>query len=104
VACWATFPPVCFLQIFRPFSVGDFITASGVTGTVKEIDMFVTSIKTLVNVRNIVPNGKIFSDTIQNFSTHPFRLVELFGQLDQSADVARGIALLKEGIKSVPNQ
>ena len=66
--------------------------------------MFVTSIKTLENVRNIVPNGKIFSDTIQNFSTHPFRRVELFGQLDHSADVDRAIALLKEGIKSVPNQ
>ena len=53
-----------FLQIFRPFSVGDFIAAGGVTGTVEEIGMFVTSLLAPDNVRNIVPNGKLFGDTI----------------------------------------
>jgi len=93
-----------FLQIFRPFSVGDFITAGGVTGTVEEIGMFVTSIQTLDCVRNIVPNGKLFADTIQNYSSHPFRRVDLIAQLDNSADVAKAIAVLREGINSVPNQ
>jgi small conductance mechanosensitive channel len=93
-----------FLQVFRPFSVGNFITAGGVTGTVEEIGMFVTSIQSMDCVRNIVPNGKLFSDTIQNFSSHPFRRVDLVAQLDNSADVAKAIALLKEGILSVPNQ
>ncbi|MFM8660336.1 MAG: mechanosensitive ion channel family protein, partial [Cyanobium sp.] len=93
-----------FLQIFRPFSVGDFITAGGVTGTVEEIGMFVTSILAPDNVRNIVPNGKLLGDTIQNYSEHEFRRVELVAQLDNSADVARAIALLKEGVKRVPNQ
>ncbi|MCP9828937.1 MULTISPECIES: mechanosensitive ion channel family protein [unclassified Synechococcus] len=93
-----------FLQVFRPFSVGDFITAAGVTGTVEEIGMFVSSVLSPDNVRNIIPNGKLFSDNIQNYSVHPFRRVELVAQLDNSADVARAVALLKEGIKSVPNQ
>ena len=93
-----------FLQIFRPFSVGDFITAAGVTGTVEEIGMFVTSLLAPDNVRNIVPNGKLFGDTIQNFSVHSFRRVELVAQLDNSADVARAIALLREGLQRVPNQ
>jgi small conductance mechanosensitive channel len=93
-----------FLQIFRPFSVGDFITAAGVTGTVEEIGMFVTSVLAPDNVRNIIPNGKLFSDNIQNFSVHDFRRVELVAQLDNSADVGRAISLLKEGLKRVPNQ
>jgi len=93
-----------FLQIFRPFSVGDFITAAGVTGTVEEIGMFVTSLLAPDNVRNIVPNGKLFGDTIQNFSVHSFRRVDLVAQLDNSADVARAIALLREGLQRVPNQ
>ncbi len=93
-----------FLQIFRPFSVGDFITAAGVTGTVEEIGMFVSSVLSPDNVRNIIPNGKLFSDNIQNYSVHPFRRVELVAQLDNSADVARAVALLKEGLKSIPNQ
>ena len=93
-----------FLQVVRPFSVGDFITAAGITGTVEEIGMFVTSLLAPDNVRNIVPNGKLFGDTIQNYSVHGYRRVELVAQLDNSADVGRAIALLKEGLKRVPNQ
>ena len=93
-----------FLQVFRPFSVGDFITAAGITGTVEEIGMFVTSLLAPDNVRNIVPNGKLFGDTIQNHSVHGYRRVELVAQLDNSADVGRAIGLLKEGLKRVPNQ
>lgn len=92
-----------FLQIFRPFSAGDFITAGGVTGTVEEVGMFVTLIKTLENVRNIVPNGKLFSDTIQNFSTHPIRRVDLVAQLDNSADVLKALELLKSGLTTIAN-
>jgi small conductance mechanosensitive channel len=93
-----------FLQVFRPVSVGDFVTAGGVTGTVEEIGMFVTSVLAPDNVRHIVPNGKFFGDTIVNYSTHPFRRVELEAQLDSSADVGKAIALLKEAVKAVPNQ
>ncbi|PZV04771.1 MAG: mechanosensitive ion channel protein MscS [Cyanobium sp.] len=93
-----------FLQVFRPFSVGDFITAAGVTGTVEEIGMFVSSVLAPDNVRNIIPNGKLFSETIQNYSVHPFRRVELVAQLDNSADVGRAVALLKEGLQRIPNQ
>jgi small conductance mechanosensitive channel len=93
-----------FLQIFRPFSVGDFVEGGGVVGTIEEIGMFVTSVLAPDNVRNIVPNGKLLGDTIKNYSVHPFRRVELVAQLDNSADVGRAIALLKEGVQRVPNQ
>jgi small conductance mechanosensitive channel len=93
-----------FLQIFRPFSVGDFITAGGVTGTVEEIGMFVSSIKSADNVRNIVPNGKLFGDNIQNFSVHKFRRVDLVAQLDNTANLQQAITLLKAGVAQVPNQ
>ena len=93
-----------FLQLFRPVSNGDFVTGGGVTGTVEEVGMFVNTILSLDNVRQIVPNGKFFGDTITNYSSHPYRRVDLVAQLDNSADVARAIALLKEGLKDVPNQ
>ena len=66
--------------------------------------MFVTTILSLDNVRQIVPNAKFFGDTITNYSSHPYRRVDLVAQLDNSADVPRAIALLKEGLKAVPNQ
>ncbi len=93
-----------FLQINRPYSVGDFITGGGVTGTVEEIDIFVTIVRSPDNIRVVVPNGKMFGDTIENFSSNPYRRVDLVAQLDSSADVGRAISLLKEGILDVPNQ
>jgi len=93
-----------FLQLFRPVSIGDFVEGGGVTGTVEEVGMFVTTILSLDNVRHIVPNGKFFGDTIVNYSSHPYRRVDLIAQLDNSADVQRAITLLKEGLKAIPNQ
>jgi small conductance mechanosensitive channel len=93
-----------FLQVFRPVSLGDFVCGGGVTGTVEDVGMFVTTILSPDNVRHIVPNGKFFGDTIVNYSTHPYRRVELEAQLDSSADVGQAIALLKQAVTSVPNQ
>ncbi len=57
-----------FLVILLPFKVGDFITAAGVTGTVEEIGLFATTLSTPDNIKTMVGNGKVFGDTIQNFS------------------------------------
>ena len=93
-----------FLQVFRPVSKGDFVTAGGVTGTVEEIGMFVTLVQAPDNVRHIVPNGKFFGDTIVNFSSTPYRRVELEAQLDHSADVGKAITVLKQAMVAVANQ
>jgi len=55
--------------------------AGGVTGTVEEVGLFVTTVNTPDNIRTFIGNGKIFSDTIQNFSTNEYRRVELTAQL-----------------------
>ena len=83
-----------FLQLFRPISVGDYIEGGGVEGTVKEVGMFVTSMTSPDNVVNIIGNAKLFGDTIKNYSATPYRRVELVAQLDNTADVAKAIALL----------
>jgi small conductance mechanosensitive channel len=80
------------------------VCGGGVTGTVEEVGMFVTSILSPDNVRHIIPNGKFFGDTIVNYSSHPYRRVELEAQLDSSADVGKAIALLQEAMRAVPNQ
>jgi len=92
-----------FLVILQPFKVGDFVVAGGVMGTVHEIGLFVTSIDTLDNVRTIVGNGKIFSDTIQNFSTNPFRRVDLTAQLAHGVNHQDAIQRLKAGMAKIPN-
>ena len=99
----AHFAAGAFLVILRPFKVGDFITAGGVTGTVEEVGLFVTTINTLDNVRNFVGNNTIFSDTIQNFSANPYRRVDLVAQLDNTVEPSQAIALLKERLAQIPN-
>jgi small conductance mechanosensitive channel len=92
-----------FLVIFRPFKTGDFVSAGGVTGTVHEIGMFASSIDTPDNVRTIVGNNKIVGDTIQNFSTNPYRRVDLTAQLAHGVDVKEAVAMLKDRVARIPN-
>jgi small conductance mechanosensitive channel len=107
-AAWSgllgNFAAGAFLQVLRPIKVGDYIEAGGVEGTVEEVGMFVTSITSPDNVLHYVGNSKIFGDNIKNFSSHPYRRVELVAQLDNSADVPRAIELLRKGLETVPNQ
>ncbi|MEO1330202.1 MAG: mechanosensitive ion channel domain-containing protein [Pseudomonadota bacterium] len=65
------------LILFRPFKNGDYVEAAGVAGTVKEISLFVTELATVDNVQIIVPNGKVWGDTIVNYSAHEERRVDL---------------------------
>ena len=92
-----------FLVILQPFKVGDFITAAGVTGTVEAIGLFATTMNTPDNVRTIAGNGKIFGDTISNFSANPYRRVELTAQLAHGVDPHAAVAMLKPGLALVPN-
>ena len=99
----ANFAAGAFMIILRPIKVGDFVTAGGVTGTVREIGLFVTVLNTPDNVQTIVGNNKIFADTIQNFSVNPYRRVDLKAQLNHSVDHNRAIQLLKERLPKIAN-
>jgi small conductance mechanosensitive channel len=99
----ANFAAGAFLLVLRPFKVGDFISAGGVTGTVQEIGLFVTTFDTPDNVRTFIGNNKIFSDTIQNYTANPYRRVELTAQIAGAADPRLAISRLKERIAAVPN-
>jgi small conductance mechanosensitive channel len=92
-----------FLILFKPFKVGDFVSAGGVTGTVKEIGMFATTIATLENIFTVVGNGKIAGETIQNFSTYEFRAVDLRAQIAHGVDPKEAIAKLTPAIAKIPN-
>jgi small conductance mechanosensitive channel len=99
----ANFAAGVFLVVLRPFKVGDFISAGGTTGTVEEVGLFVTTIDTPDNVRTFVGNNKVFSDNIQNFSSNPYRRVELTAQVSGAADPKQIVAALKARIKQIPN-
>jgi len=83
--------------LFRPYKVGDFINAAGVSGTVKSIDLLATTLATPDNVKILVPNGKLFGDTISNYSSFDTRRVDLVlgigytSSIDKAYDVVRGL-------------
>jgi small conductance mechanosensitive channel len=99
----AHFAAGVFLQILRPFKVGDFVTAAAVTGTVREIGLFVSKIVTPDNVETIVGNNAIFSATIQNYSTLPFRRVECTAKIANGVDPRDAMERLRPAIAAIPN-
>jgi small conductance mechanosensitive channel len=92
-----------FLQVLRPYKVGDFISAGGTLGTVKELGLFATTVLTMDNVTTIVGNNKVFSDNIQNFSNEPFRRVDCVAKVANSVDVQDAMARLRTAVAAIPN-
>jgi small conductance mechanosensitive channel len=99
----AHFAAGVFLQVFRPFKVGDFVTAATVTGTVREMGLFFTKIVTPDNVDTIVGNNAIFASTIQNFSTLPYRRVECTAKIANGVDPREAIEKLRPFVATIPN-
>jgi len=65
------------LLLFRPYRVGDLVEVGGRMGTVKMLDLFVTEMATLDNLKVVAPNGKIFGDVIINYTTPKTRRVDV---------------------------
>jgi small conductance mechanosensitive channel len=79
--------------IFKPFKVGDYIEGGGTAGTVEEIQIFTTQLKSPDNKTIIVPNAKMLGDNITNYTVKGTRRVELvFGiGYDDNIDKARQV-------------
>lgn len=65
------------LLILKPFKVGDWIDAQGYSGTVNSIQIFNTILKTPDNKTVIIPNGKLSTESLVNYSTEPTRRVDI---------------------------
>lgn len=86
--------------MFRPFKVGDFIVAGGVSGSVEEISIFNTILKTGDNQTLIVPNGTITSGTITNVNAKPTRRVDLVVGIGYDDDIKKAKEVLNKIIVS----
>jgi small conductance mechanosensitive channel len=65
------------LLILRPYRVGDLIDVGGRVGKVQRLDLFLTQMSDANNVKIVVPNSKVFGDTIMNLSGQHTRRMEL---------------------------
>ncbi|MDQ6998823.1 MAG: mechanosensitive ion channel [Mariprofundus sp.] len=96
------------LIIFRPFKVGHFIEAAGVSGVVEEIGIFSTCLKTGDNREIIVPNGAIYGGTITNNSARDTRRIDMvFGvgyddDIKKAKEIMQGILDADERVHKEP--
>ena len=81
------------LLIQRPFRIGDFVEAAGVTGTVRDIQLFTTILATPDNVKVIVPNGKIYGETIRNYAGYDTRRLDLGVGIGYGASIEKASAV-----------
>ncbi len=87
------------LILFRPFRVGDFVTAGGVSGTVVSIALFNTTLNTPDNQRVIVPNSGITSSVITNVTANDTRRVDLVIGIGYDDDIKKAKEVLKRIIQ-----
>lgn len=90
------------ILLYRPFDVGHFVTAGGVTGTVKAMSLVSTTIATPDNQVQIVPNGSIWGGVITNVTANPTRRVDLIASVHYRDDIDAAQAILERVVKSNP--
>ncbi len=89
--------------IFKPFKVGDLISAQGFTGTVKEIQIFNTILVMPDNQRIIVPNGPLSNGPIQHLAVDGKRRVDLTFGIGYGEDIDKARKVIFDVLKACPN-
>lgn len=88
--------------IFRPFHSGDYIEGGGVSGVVKAIHIFTTTLTTPDNKRVIVPNSKMMSDNIINYSAEGTRRLDLTASISYGDNIDTAKAALMDLLSKDP--
>lgn len=92
------------LLVFRPFKVGDYVVAGGKEGTVAEIGLFVTALDTLDNRRIYIGNTAVGAGTIENYTTHSLRRVDIDVNIAGGEDIDASRAALEAAGRQVPGR
>jgi len=96
------------ILVFKPFKVGDFISAQGVDGTVKEITIFTTKLNTFGNQLAILPNGQLSNNNIINYNAEETRRDKIdigigYGSnIKKAKEILLDICTSREGIMKDP--
>lgn len=88
------------LLVFRPFKIGDFIEAGGIMGTVEEIGLMTTRLKSFDGKEVIVPNTKVFNNEIVNYSAKPTRRIDLVFGISYEDDIRQAKEIIWDVLKA----
>jgi small conductance mechanosensitive channel len=82
--------------IFQPFKVGDYIEGAGAAGTVEQIQIFTTQLKTPDNKTIIIPNAKLTADNIVNYTTKGTRRMDMVIGIGYESDIDKAREILEQ--------
>ena len=88
------------LVMFRPFRAGEYVDLGGVAGTVLNVQIFSTTMRTVDGKIVVIPNGKIIAGNIINFSREPVRRNEFIIGVAYDSDIEKVKQLLTNIIES----
>ncbi len=88
------------LLIFRPFKLGDFIEAAGVSGTVDSIGIFSTGMNTPDNVHIIVPNSEVYGTVVMNYNVNPTRRNDIVMGVGYDDDIPTAIGVIRRVVEA----
>ena len=88
------------IVLFRPYRVGDFIEAAGISGSVEQVQILTTVLKTGDNKQIIVPNSQIMDSIITNYSANDSRRIDMVIGVGYDDDLDKVRATLEELIQS----
>ena len=95
----ANFAGGVLILLFKPFKVGEVIEAQGYIGTVNDIQVFNTILKTFDNKTIIIPNGGLSNGSITNYSIEPTRRVDMTFGIGYSDDIPKAKDVLNKIIE-----
>ncbi len=95
----ANFAGGVLLLVFKPFKAGDYIEAQGHTGTVLDVQIFQTILKTTDNKRIIIPNGGLSNGSIINYTTAKTRRINFVFGIGYDDDIQKAKDVLLDIVK-----
>lgn len=90
------------ILLFRPYRVGDIIETGGRIGRVEALDLFVTELATLDNLKVVIPNSKVFGDVVVNHTHHDRRRADVSLRLPASVDAPALMDRLRQRLRDDP--
>jgi small conductance mechanosensitive channel len=90
------------LLVFRPFQVGNYVEVAGTAGSVEQVGVFNTTLKSPDNVRIVVPNSQIYGSTIKNYNGFETRRIDLVMGISYDDDIGVAVKTIGSILEADP--
>jgi small conductance mechanosensitive channel len=88
------------IALTRPFKVGDYVDAAGLSGSIQHVGVSNTTLLTVDNKKVIIPNSKVWGDAITNYTAMDTRMIDLVVGISYEADIGNAITIASDVIKN----